>query len=181
MAEKITLARPYAQAVFDLARSEGKEGLKNWSEMLLLAASIAADPQMKSIIGDPRVHSDQLARLLLDICGSGLSQEGQNFIKLLIENHRLDVLPEIAALYEVQRAEAEGTLKAEVISAQPLNEEQLNKIARSLQARLGRVISLTCSIDASLIGGVIVRAGDTVIDGSARGQLSRLSTSLARA
>ncbi|MEO5703285.1 MAG: F0F1 ATP synthase subunit delta [Gammaproteobacteria bacterium] len=180
MAEKITLARPYAQAVFDLARAEGAGGLKNWSEMLHLAATIASDPQMQSIIGNPRVSNDQLTQLFLDVSTGKLSDTGQNFIKLLIENHRLDVLVEIAALYEVQRAEAEGTLQAEVISAQPLSDEQQGTIAKALQARLGRVISLTCSIDKSLIGGVIVRAGDTVIDGSAREQLSRLSTALAR-
>lgn len=182
MAEKTTLARPYAQAVFDLARAQGKDGagLKAWSEMLELAASVATDPQMQSLIGDPRIRKEQLVQLVLDVCGTKLDEAGQNFIKLLVENRRLDVLPEIRAHYEAQRAEAEGTLQAQVVSAFPLSAEQQSKIASALKARLGRSINVTASVDQSLLGGVIIRAGDMVIDGSARGQLANLATALTK-
>lgn len=178
MAENTTIARPYAQAVFELARSHNN--LKAWSEMLQFAAAVAADPQMKSLVGDPRVGTDQLERLFLDICGDKCDAAAQNFIKLLIENRRLNVLPEIAHLYETQRAEAEGTLHAQVVSAYPLADEQQRKIATALQARFGRTINLNNVVDNSLLGGVVIRAGDSVIDGSARGHLERLASVLAR-
>ncbi len=178
MAEKTTIARPYAQAVFELAKSQGK--LKAWSETLALAAAVAADPQMQSLAGDPRVHQDRLAELFLDVMDVSLDAMGQNFIRLLLANRRLGLLPEITALFEVKRATAEGTLKAEVVSAYPLSEEQQRKIAAALQARYGRAVSITSQIDKSLLGGVIIRAGDSVIDGSARGQLAKLAIALAR-
>ena len=180
MAEKTTVARPYAQAVFDLARSQGGSGLQAWSDMLQLAASVAADAQMQSLIGDPRIRKEQLVQLVLDVCGKNLDAAGQNFIKLLVENRRLNVLPEIAAHYEAQRAEAEGTLQAQVTSAFPLSEEQQAKIAGALKTRLGRNINVTANVDQSLLGGIIIRAGDMVIDGSARGQLANLATALTK-
>jgi len=184
MAERTTLARPYAQAVFELARSE--KDLTGWSETLLRAAAIAADPAMQSLTGDPRVRKPQLVRLFLDIFGAApgaaekLSAAGQNFIKLLVENRRLNVLPEIAAMYEAQRAEAENTTVAQVVSAYPLSDEQQRKIAAALQKRLGRTISLVNTVDKALLGGMVIRAGDSVIDGSARGQLERLANVLAK-
>lgn len=178
MAENLTVARPYAQAVFELAKTQGK--LKAWSETLALAASVAADSQVQSLAGDPRVQREQLSKLFLDILGAALDATGQNFIRLLIANRRLALLPEIAALYEIERAAAESTLKAEVVSAYPLTDEQQLNIATALQARYGRTVSITAHTDNSLLGGVIIRAGDSVIDGSARGQLAKLATALAR-
>jgi F-type H+-transporting ATPase subunit delta len=180
MAEKTTVARPYAQALFDLARSQPQGGLKVWSEMLHAVATVVSDLQVQSLIGDPRISKDQLVSLVLGVCGDRLNGAAQNFIKLLVENRRLDVLPEIVAHYEVQRAEAEGTVQAQVTSAYALTAEQQQKIAAALQTRLGRAIEVTNTVDQSLLGGVIIRAGDTVIDGSARGQLIKLAGALAR-
>lgn len=178
MAEKTTIARPYAQAVFELAQGQGD--LKAWSEMLRLTALIMADPQIQALIGNPRVSHEQLLELLLALCGDTLGTEEENFIRLLIEYRRLDLLPEIAAQYELQRAEAEGTLHAEVISAFPLDKKQQATIADVLHSQLDRIIDLSCTIDKGLLGGVIIRAGDSVIDGSARGQLQRLASVLGK-
>lgn len=177
MAEKITAARPYAQAVFELAQSQ-KE-LQRWSEMLALAVVVAGDDTLRKLVGHPRVHKDQLAELMLAACGDGLSPTGKNFIRLLVENSRLSLLPEIAALYEASRAEAEGVLKVQVTSAWPLSSAEEGKIAAALKARLQREIKLTATVDKSLLGGAVIRAGDRVIDGSVRGQLGKLAHALA--
>ena len=178
MAEKTTIARPYAQAVFELARSQGK--LKAWSELLALAAANAADPQMQNLLSDPRWGKDQLAKLCLELLGASLDATGRNFLHVLIANRRLGLLPEIATLFEAERAIAEGTLEAEVISAYPLSEPQQAKIAATLQARYGRSVSITARVDNPLLGGVLIRAGDSVIDGTVRGQLAKLANALAQ-
>lgn len=177
MAEKTTVARPYAQAIFDLAHSKG--ALRDWSNTLQLAAAVVADSQMQRLIANPRVRKDQMQGVILGVGGAQLSVEAQNFIKVLIENRRLGLLPEIAAQYEFYRAEAERTLTAEVISAFPVSDEQQAKIATALRKRLGRDISLTCKVDETLLGGAIIRAGDLVIDGSVTGQLTKLANALA--
>lgn len=177
MAEKTTVARPYAQAVFDLAHSKG--ALRDWSNVLQLAAAVVADPQVQRLVSHPRVRKAQIQSLILDVGGAGFSAEAKNFIKVLIENRRLGLLPEIAAQYELYRAEAERTLTAEVISAFPVNDEQQARIAAALKKRLGRDVSLSCTVDGSLLGGVIIRAGDLVIDGSVTGQLTKLANALA--
>jgi len=176
MAEKITIARPYAQAVFTLAQERG--ALKEWSEMLQLAAAVAVDPDMAALIASPRVSGGVQAKLFTDICGEKLNASGQNMIKVLVENDRLALLPEIAALYEIERAVAEGTVEAEVVSATELSEAQKLSIADSLKGRLGREVTLSCTTDAALLGGAIIRAGDVVIDGSVVGKLEKLATSL---
>lgn len=178
MAEKSTVARPYAQAIFDLARSQG--ALREWSDSLQLLAAIAVDGRVQRLITNPRVRGDQLQSLLLDIGGARFTPGVQNLIKVLIVNRRLVLLPEIAALYEFYRAEAERTMQAEVVSAFPVSDEQQKNIAAALKKRLGRDISLTCKVDSDLVGGAIIRAGDLVIDGSVKGQLAKLSGALAR-
>lgn len=177
MAENTTVARPYAQAAFELAR--GKNALRAWSDGLQLAAAVAADARVKKLIANPRVRPEQIQGLILGVCGTHLASEAQNLIKVLIQNQRLVLLPEIAALYESYRAEAERTLTAEVVSAFPLSDEQQAKITQALKKRLGRDISLVCKVDDTLLGGVIIRAGDLVIDGSVTGQLSKLAGALA--
>lgn len=178
MAEKTTVARPYAQAIFDLARS--KQGaLGDWSTTLQLAVAVVADPQTQRLINHPRVRKEQIQSLILDVGGVGFSLQAQNFIKVLIENRRLSLLPEIAAQYELYRAEAERTITAEVVSAFPVSNEQQAKIAAALKKRLGREVSLNCTVDEALLGGAIIRAGDLVIDGSITGQLTKLANALA--
>jgi F-type H+-transporting ATPase subunit delta len=176
MAELTTIARPYAQAIFELAQSEGT--LAQWSDMLALAAAVAGDPQIVALIDSPQLTEAQLSELVTGICGDRLDAHGRNVIRLLAENHRLAVLPEIARLYEQRRSQAEGAVHAELISAFAPTAEQQKAVIEALKKRLGRDIQLQCSVDAALLGGAVVRAGDLVIDGSVRGRLARLGTAL---
>lgn len=176
MAETITIARPYAKAVFDLAQEQGE--LSNWSEMLELTSLIVLNEDMEALIDNPDFGKDQVVELILDICGDALNDTGKNMVRVLADNGRLNVLPEIAELYEVERAAAEGTIQAEVISASALSDAQLQSISSALKARLGREISLECKTDESLVGGAIIRAGDLVIDGSVVGKLEKLASEL---
>ena len=176
MAETITVARPYAQAAFNYATEQ--QALREWSDMLALLAMVAADPDMVRIIESPQLTETQLADLIIDVCGDRLTDKGANFVRVLADNRRLELLPDIAALFEIQRQEAEGTIKAELVSAYPATDEQQARIIESLRRRLGKDIELSCSTDAGLLGGAIIRAGDLVIDGSVRGKLERLGSAL---
>ncbi len=177
MAETITIARPYAQAIFSLAQEQGD--LKGWSEMLQFVAAVAADPQMVAVIGSPRFDSSQVADLFIEVCGKKLNDAGKNMIRVLADNDRLALLPEVAELYEAERATVEGTIVAEVTSATALSKAQEKSIAEALTTRLGREVSLECKVDEALLGGAIIRAGDVVIDGSVVGKLEKLATALA--
>ncbi len=176
MAEKTTIARPYAQAVFALAQEQ--KDLKGWSAMLEVAATVAAHPDMVNVLESPRLPKAERVETFLAVCGDALNETGKNLVRVLAENNRLELLPEIAALYEFERAQAEQTLEAEVVSAIELTESQKQAIAAALKKRLSREISLSCTTDASLIGGAIIRAGDLVIDGSAAGRLDKLRAEL---
>lgn len=178
MAEKTTIARPYAQAIYELAKDDGE--LKAWSEMLLLGAAVVSDDAMAAIINDPNLESARLADLIIEILGDKvkMSDKGKNMIRVLVENDRLGLLPEITELFEVERAAAEGTVVAEVSSAVKLTSAQQASIAKALTARLGREVSLECSIDETILGGAIIRAGDVVIDGSVAGKLNKLGHEL---
>ena len=178
MAEKTTIARPYAQAAFNLAQAAAD--LKIWSDMLQLMVIVAEEPGMKGLIGNPSVKREQLVELIIDICADNLNEAGKNFLRVLAENKRLNVLVEIAALYERQRAEAEKSVDAQVVSAFTLSEAQLAQFAEALKKRLGRNVNLVAKLDESIIGGAIVQAGDLVIDGSITGQLDKLSYALMR-
>ena len=161
MAEKSTIARPYAVAAFGLAKENNE--LAKWSEMLGFAAIVATDEAMQDYIGNPAVAQDTLTRLMLEVCGDQLNELGKNFIKVLVANKRLSVLPEIAALYNELRADAEKTVEAEVISAFPLTDAQQSSLIEGLKKRLGREVNLVSKVDENLLGGAIVRAGDLVI------------------
>ncbi|HLD14037.1 MAG TPA: F0F1 ATP synthase subunit delta [Burkholderiales bacterium] len=176
MAEKLTAARPYAEAVFALARTQN--ALPAWSETLALAAAVAGDARIRQLASDPRVERARFLGLFLDICGARLDPQGANFIRLLVENRRLNLLPEIASLYEGLKAEAEARVEATVTSAFSLEPAQLKVLEQGLQLRLGRAVHLTAAVDRSLVGGVVLRAGDLVIDGSVRGRLAALATEL---
>lgn len=176
MAEAITIARPYAQAAFNFASEQGK--LQDWSDTLGLLAAVADDADMRELVESPRLTETQLANLFINIGGDRLDDKAANFIRVLAANRRLGLLPEIAALFEMQRSEAEGAVQAELVSAYPATEAQQAEVIASLSRRLGRDVTLACTTDASLLGGAIVRAGDLVIDGSVRGKLERLGTAL---
>ncbi|MCF6255149.1 MAG: F0F1 ATP synthase subunit delta [Gammaproteobacteria bacterium] len=177
MAEKSTIARPYAEAVFQLADANGQ--LKEWSAMLQTVALIATDAGMQGIIGNTSVNKAQLAQLVIDVAGDVLTDSGRNLIKLLAENRRLDVIAEITVQFEILKAETEKTVEAEMVCAQKVSAKQQSMIAAKLKARLGREVSLKCTVDESLMGGAIIKAGDMVIDGSVSGQLNKLSVELA--
>lgn len=177
MAEITTVARPYARAAFEYAKAK-KGGLKRWSEMLQLAAALVSEAAMRVYIASPEHSAEQKAGVLLDIGGEKLTNAGGNFIRLLAEKNRLPLLPEISSLFEEFRAEAEKTLEAEMVSALPVDNAQREQIARALSAKLQRDVVLNCTVDESLLGGAIIRAGDLVIDGSAQGKLAQLAAAL---
>jgi F-type H+-transporting ATPase subunit delta len=176
MAEARTIARPYAQAAFNFASGQGT--LKEWSDMLGLLATIAEDAAMQDVIDSPHMTEQQLADLFISVGGEHLAKNCANFIRVLATNRRLALLPEISTLYEIKRRDAEGSVQAELVSAFPATDAQQAEIIASLKKRLGRDVTLTCSTDATLLGGAIIRAGDLVIDGSVRGKLDRLGTAL---
>jgi len=177
MSEANTTARPYAQAAFEEALK--LSDLNSWSEVLQLLAEAVIYPDIRAVISSPRVAKAQMASLLGDIVGGKIKPQQVNFIRVLAENQRLLVLPEIASIFEVLKAEAEKSVNVEVDSAFELSAEQKDKIVSSLKKRLGREIKLTCKINKELLGGVVIRAGDKVIDGSARTRLSEMATALA--
>lgn len=171
-----TIARPYAEAVF--ARAETGNTFDSWSDMLGFLAEAVKDPGLSEFIGNPLVDRKHLEQLLLDIGGDRLTDEGRNLTRLLVQNDRLPVLPEIAVVYEQLKAESQRVLKVHVLSAYALQPEQQQLIAAALKSRLGRDITLTTDEDRALIGGVHIRAGDLVIDGSVRGKLQRMANEL---
>jgi F-type H+-transporting ATPase subunit delta len=176
VADRATIARPYARAAFAHA-SEAKE-LAAWSTMLGAAAMAAADPRVSRLIGNPQVTGEQLVELLADVSKGAAGQGGTNFLLALAENHRLALLPEIAQQFETLRAEVENVVDVEVIAAQEIAPAQEKKLAAALAKRLGREVRMHTRIDETLIGGAIVRAGDLVIDGSLKGRLARLGSAL---
>lgn len=176
MAETLTIARPYAQAAFQFASSH--DALGEWSQMLEFLSAVAADPEMAAVIEDPRMTESKLAELFMGVGTGRLDEKAHNFIRLLAENRRLQLLPYIAAQYEGLRREAEKTVRAELITAYPVSEEQKAAFTAALKQRLGREIELECTTDKALLGGAVIRAGDLVIDGSVSGKLERLATAL---
>jgi F-type H+-transporting ATPase subunit delta len=176
MAEKATLARPYARAAFEHARSTNALG--RWSELLAVASQVVSDARVKPLLGNPHVGIDQLVDLVAGVAGDRVDGGGRNFLRALADNRRFGVLPEIAAQFEALRAEVENVVDVEVIAAMEVSAAQADRLSRALKARLGRDVRLHTRIDASLIGGAIVRAGDLVIDGSLKGRLDRLAAGM---
>ena len=176
MQENTTVARPYAQAVFETASEESK--LTEWSEMLKLLAAVVADAQMKAVLEDPKMDAAALTDFVLGVCGKALSETGNNLVKVLAGAGRLTIVPEINKLYEQLRAEAEGLIEVSVTSAYELATEQQATISEVMAKRLGRKVEIAHEVDESLIGGVVIRAGDTVIDASVRGRLKALATQM---
>ncbi|MCW8930430.1 MAG: F0F1 ATP synthase subunit delta [Gammaproteobacteria bacterium] len=176
MAEISTLARPYAQAIFNLANANNT--LKTWSDTLALLSEVAANEGMIEVIHNPDVTSEQTVSLFIDICKDNLDEQGINFLKLAAENDRLEVIPHIAESFEALCAEEGGSIEAQVISAYAVNATQKKNIAAALKEKLGREVTIKTTTDKSLLGGVIIRAGDIVIDGSVKTQLEKITHSL---
>jgi F-type H+-transporting ATPase subunit delta len=179
MAENITLARPYADAAFQLAKdaTEATNALGSWQQALDRMAAVAADAQMVDCIGNPRLLPAQVAQLFLDVVGS-VSAEQQNFVRLLVDNERLQVLPEIRDLYVELKNGQEGVQEADIASAFPLDDATLKNLVAELEARFKCKIQATVSLDPELIGGVRIAVGDQVIDASVRGKLASMATAL---
>ena len=178
MAEQITIARPYAEAIFRLAKQAN--AFADWSRMLEFAASVANDEQMHGLIGNPKLSSDQLESLFLSVCGEQLNAEGKNLIKLLVENGRLPLLPQIFEAFEKLKAEQEGVLDANIASAFPLTDVQLKELVAVLEGRFARKLHASVVVDPELIGGVKVEIGDEVFDASVRGKLQTMAFTLKR-
>jgi len=178
MAEYTTSARPYARAIYALANETSS--VDGWGEALALLAAVASDARMQDLLDQPRLSKEQKGELMLKVISDKLNQQQQNLVRLMAENDRLKALPEVAHQFEIYRAEAEGKVEAEVISAFALSSEQEQAITAMLKSKLGRDVSITTSTDESLIGGVIIKAGDTIIDGSMKSQLESLAINLSR-
>jgi F-type H+-transporting ATPase subunit delta len=178
MAELATTARPYARAAFTEAGARAR--LAPWSAFLARAAAVLQDPQVEPLIGNPRVASGDLVELLLAAgpADPAAAPTWRNFLQLLADNRRLRLLPEIAAQFEQLRADAEQIARVEVISALELTSEQSQQLQAALERRLGRKVQLSAQVDRTLLGGAVVRHGDFVVDGSLRGRIERLATSL---
>tara|TARA_R110002096_G_scaffold30537_2_gene90940 strand:+ start:2224 stop:2760 length:537 start_codon:yes stop_codon:yes gene_type:complete len=178
VSELTTAARPYARAAFDFASAKGVT--EQWAEMLEFCAAVAEDATMKAALDQPSLNRQRSAELFNEICADKLDEHGKNFIKALADNDRISLLPDIAVLYHHYQTEAEGTVDAQLISAMEISEQQIEAISASLAKRLGKKVAMTTSIDETLIGGAIIRAGDMVIDGSVRGRLENMSTMLTK-
>ena len=176
MAERATIARPYAKAAFEYARDAND--FAGWSLALARAAEIVADPRVAALTKSPQWSAADVVGLITDVAGASLNAGMQNFVRVLAENHRLLLLPEIAAHYEEFRSAVENTVDVEVVSAVKLDAAQSGKLSAALAKRLKRNVRMKNSVDATLLGGAVLRAGDLVIDGSLKGRLERLATEL---
>ncbi len=176
MAEARTVARPYAEAVFKLARAGNT--LPAWSDMLRLTATVAGDERIRTLIGNPKIPARRLGELLLSICNGKLNSEGRNFILLLVENHRVEILPQVSELFEQLKAQHEGVLEANIASAFAMSDVQLKDLVLNLEAKFKRKIEAKVSVNPELIGGVKVEIGDEVLDASVRGKLEAMAIAL---
>ena len=178
MLENSTIARPYATAVFELAQETGR--VEEWSSMLGLLALLVADRDVRGLIANPKVSRGQLQDLVFEVCGDGLSDLGRNLVKVLVQAGRLQYASSVKDQYEQMRAAAEGKVEVEVVTAYSLDDQQQAGIAATISERLGKQVNIKTSVDETLIGGAVIRAGDSIIDASLRGRLNELGNELIR-
>ena len=176
MSESTTLARPYAKAAFEFALE--KKNLSSWTDMLEFLSLVVIDPSMAKLLDSPKVTREKASEAMLLVAEGKLDDQASNFVTLLASNGRLELLPEILSLYENYRANHEKTVEVEILSAVDLSDQQLNDLNSTLETKLGRKVNINCQTDPTLMGGMIVRAGDLVIDASIRGKLNDLADSL---
>ena len=172
MSDFITVARPYAKAAFDFAVEH--QSVERWQDMLAFAAEVTKNEQMAELLSGA-LAPETLAESFIAVCGEQLDENGQNLIRVMAENGRLNALPDVLEQFINLRAVSEATAEVDVISAAALSEQQLAKISAAMEKRLSRKVKLNCKIDKSVMAGVIIRSGDMVIDGSVRGRLERLA------
>lgn len=176
MAELSTLARPYAKAAFEFAADAGD--LQGWSTSLATAGAVAQQPAVVKLLSSPSATAAQQAAAVIEICGDELNATGQNFIAILSENRRLQLLPQISYQFDIMKANREKAVDVDVVSAHEIDASQQQQLSDALSAKLERKVNMQVSLDKSLLGGAVIRAGDTVIDGSIRGRLTKLAESL---
>lgn len=177
MAETQTLARPYADAVFELAEAQGQ--LDEWSQALAALAAIVSNEDAAALLDNPEIADSRIVDVVVEVAGSDLHEPAKNLVRLLVENDRLDLAPAIAVLFEQQKATAENRVDVQVTSAVEFSDKQRTALSESLEKRLDRTVRLTFEQDENVIGGAVIRAGDMIIDGSLRAQLERMRQSLA--
>ena len=176
MSEQATLARPYAAAVFK--RAKETDATVKWSQSLAFMSAVLKNEDISVVIDNPKVNKERLSALMLDICQEHVNEENENFLKLLVHNNRLTLLPTITKLFEAYKAEDEGYIEVEVLTAYALSKEAKQSFTATLEKTLGKKILMNVAVDKSLIGGVLVRAGDRVIDGSIKGRLQHMQKAL---
>lgn len=175
MSELTTVARPYAKAAFDFAVENAD--IANWQEMLVFAGEVAKNDEVRNILSSA-LAAENLAELFVGVCGEQLNTHGQNFIQVLAHSNRLSALPDISKQFDVFKADYDKEVDVDVTSAIKLSKEQLDKMSAALEKRLSRKVKLICNVDPGLVAGLIIKAGDTVIDGSVNSKLNRLSDAL---
>jgi F-type H+-transporting ATPase subunit delta len=176
MAEKATIARPYARAAF--AHAAATKSLAAWGDTLNSAATIVADARVKKLIGNPKIAPALLLDFIGEVLGGKLDVKVRNFLDELVRNRRLALLPEVASMFETMRNEIENVADVQITSAVALNDAQRSRLADALKKRLKKDVRLHCEVDAGLIGGAVIRSGDIVIDGSLRARLESLSSAM---
>ena len=176
MSEAKTIARPYAVAAWRHAQAQNKADV--WADMLDFMSAVVSDKVMAGIVADPRVEEQILSQLMLDICGGRINDEAEAFVKLLVENGKLSLMPGVAEVFNELKAEAGGAIDATLTAAYPVNAKFEQALAKAMQKKLDREVTFSTEEDKSLIGGVIIRAGDMVIDASVRGQIESLASEL---
>jgi F-type H+-transporting ATPase subunit delta len=176
MADRLTIARPYAKAAF--AQAKAGNALNSWSGALARAAAAVGDERVRGLFGSPKVTAAQLAELVSGVAGAELDQHGRNFIALLAESKRLPFLPEISQLFDRLKADAERVVDVSITSAAPMGADEQGKLVGALEKRFDRKVRVETAVDPSLIGGAVVRAGDLTIDGSVKARLARLAQDL---
>lgn len=176
MAELTTLARPYAKAAFEFA--DANNALTEWAKMLGELAVVVSEEKVAKLLSDPSATSEQNATTLVEIMGDSLDDKGKNFVRNVASNKRIGLFGEISQLFDLLKSQRERVLDVDITSAYEMNDEEQRKLAEALSKNLNRQVTLTCDTDASLIGGVMVHAGDTFIDGSVSGRLAKLAEAM---
>ncbi len=176
MSAQSNIARPYAQAIFELAQEQ--KDLSGWDDQLQLLAAVSSDAALIRLTKDPAVSPAQLADLIIDVCGKKLNEGGKNLVKLLVRNDRVVEMGDIAEAFAARKADAEKVISAEMTTAAAIDEKQQKQFADALQSKLGRTVNLDFDVDEDLIGGAVIRAGDWVVDGSVKAQLEQLVSTL---
>ena len=176
MAELSTLARPYAKAAFQAAVDAGE--VQAWSDMLVSTSNVVQEEKMGKVLSHPSLTGEQQAQTLIDVCGDKMHKAGQNLVSVLAENKRISLIPQILEQFEHLKAELEKAVDVEIISAFDVSDESKQKLTDALKAKLAKDVRVTTTVDSTLVGGAIIRAGDLVIDGTVRGKLTKLAEAM---